>query len=140
MAKTSNNNILILEDHQGLASMIRELFSSRDYTVTIASNGQYGLDYASKGGYKAIIVDLKMPVMDGMSFLKALQENPPEKANGPIIIYSNFAYQYSKDEALRRGAADFIAKDTLGTTQLVAHVENLIAEHQKQPSNSQPSK
>lgn len=126
----ATKQILILEDHQGLAAMIRELFTSHGYTVTVANNGQHGLEYATKGGFSAIICDLKMPIMDGMAFLKALQENPNKPENGPIIVYSNFAYQFSKDEAIRRGAADFIAKDTLGTTELVDHVEKLIANHQ----------
>jgi two-component system, NtrC family, response regulator AtoC len=132
----SKGHILILEDHQGLANMINDLFTTNGYEVTIAGNGQHGLEYAQKGGFAAIICDLKMPVMDGMSFLKALQENPPAAQNGPIIVYSNFAYQYSKDEALRRGAADFIAKDTLGTVELVAHVENLIKAVQNQAISS----
>jgi CheY-like chemotaxis protein len=132
----NSKQILILEDHQGLASMIRELFTSHGYEVTLANNGQHGLEYASKGGYTAIICDLKMPIMDGMAFLKALQEHPPAVANGPIIVYSNFAYQFSKDEAMRRGAADFIAKDTLGTTELVDYVEKLITDHQASPDKS----
>ena len=127
--RSPKGHILILEDHQGLAAMIRELFVSHGFDVTIASNGQHGFEFAQKGGFAAIICDLKMPVMDGMAFLKALQENPPSAQNGPIIVYSNFAYQYSKDEALRRGATDFIAKDTLGTVELVDYVKNLIKEH-----------
>lgn len=135
----SDKNILILEDHQGLAAMIRELFTSHGYNVTLANNGQHGLEFASKGGFTAIICDLKMPIMDGMAFLKALQEHPPTTPNGPIIVYSNFAYQFSKDEAMRRGAADFIAKDTLGTTELVTHVEKLIADHQAKTTHPTPS-
>lgn len=135
----SGKNILILEDHQGLAAMIRELFTSHGYNVTLANNGQHGLEFASKGGFTAIICDLKMPVMDGMAFLKALQEHPPAVPNGPIIVYSNFAYQFSKDEAMRRGAADFIAKDTLGTTELVNYVEKLIADHQTKQAPANPA-
>lgn len=132
-------HILILEDHQGLASMINELFTTHGYAVTIAPNGQEGLRYAQQGGYSAIICDLKMPVMDGMAFLKAMQESPPSTPNGPIVVYSNFAYQYSKDEAIRRGAADFIAKDTLGTTELVTYIQNLIKTHQQnQVAQTQP--
>lgn len=119
--------ILIIEDHQGLRSLASQIFSSAGYTVTEAANGQAGLNAAIQGGFDAIICDLKMPIMDGMTFLSSLQQHPPAAPNGPIIIYSNFIYEYAKDEAIRRGATAFIAKDTLGTGELVAEVEKIIA-------------
>jgi CheY-like chemotaxis protein len=48
-----------------------------------ANNGQVGLDYAIQGGFTAIICDLKMPIMDGMTFLTALQQHKPPSPNGP---------------------------------------------------------
>ena len=124
----ASKHILILEDHQTLAAMITELITINGWEVTLASNGRDGLEHAQKGGWTAIIADLKMPQMDGMEFLNALHENPPKIPNGPLVIYSNFAYGYAKDEALRRGAADFIAKDTMDSKTLVKHIEKLVAE------------
>ncbi len=118
--------ILIIEDHLGLRSLANQIFTAAGYTVTEASNGQAGLDAAVQGGFNAIVCDLKMPIMDGMTFLAALQQHPPTSPNGPIIIYSNFIYEYAKDEAIRRGASAFIAKDTLGTGELVSEVERII--------------
>lgn len=120
--------ILIIEDHQGLRSLANQIFSGAGYQVTEAPNGQAGLNSAIQGGFDVIVCDLKMPIMDGMTFLTALQQHPPATPNGPIIIYSNFIYEYAKDEALRRGATAFIAKDTLGTGELVAEVEKIMAE------------
>lgn len=120
--------ILIIEDHQGLRELARQIFTSSGYEAEVAANGQAGLDLAITGGYDAIICDLKMPIMDGMTFLAALQQHPPATKNGPIIIYSNFIYEYAKNEALNRGAYAFIAKDTLGTGELVAEVERIIKE------------
>lgn len=119
-------SILIIEDHQALRSMLTELFTIAGYEVNAVINGQEGLKAAQRGGYAAIICDIKMPLMDGITFLKAMQANPPKAKNGPVVMYSNFAYQYSKDEVLSLGAADFIAKDTLGSYELVNHVEKLI--------------
>jgi len=123
-----DKKILIIEDHQGLRSLANQIFSSAGYQVVEANNGQAGLDCAIQGGFTAIICDLKMPIMDGMTFLTALQQRQPAEPNGPIIIYSNFIYDYARDEALRRGATAFIAKDTLGTGELVAEVERIIHE------------
>lgn len=121
--------ILILEDHPGLGQLITDLFTSHGYSVTLAVNGQQGLDYAREGGFDAIISDIKMPLLDGIEFLKGLQKNPPQKKNGPIIMYTNFAYQYSKDEVLSLGAVDFIPKDTIGSAELVDKVQEHIKAH-----------
>lgn len=122
-------SILILEDHKGLAQMIKDNFTFAGFDVTIADNGRKGLEEAQRGGWSAIISDLKMPEMDGITFLKALHDSPPKAKNGPIIVYSNFAYEYSKDYVMSLGATDFIAKDTLGTTELLDRVRDLIAKH-----------
>ena len=123
----ANQKLLVLEDHPGLGSLMKDLFGSRGFDVTLCTNGVQGLEAAETGGYSAIISDIKMPQMDGIDFLKALQANPPKVKNGPIIMYSNFAYQYSQDEVISLGAADFIAKDTISTGELVERVEALIA-------------
>jgi DNA-binding response OmpR family regulator len=128
-----SKRILILEDHAMLASMIHDLFTNHGWEVTIAGDGRQGLDRAQEGGWTAIITDLKMPLMDGMQFLNAINDHPPTNQNGPLIIYSNFAYSYAKDEALRRGAADFIAKDTMDPAALVNRVEELVNQHQPPP-------
>ena len=124
--------ILIIEDHQGLRALAKQVFTEAGYEVTDASNGQAGLDCAIQGGFEAIICDLKMPIMDGMTFLTSLQQHPPSTKNGPIIIYSNFIYEYAKNEALSRGAYAFIAKDTLGTGELITEVERIIKEYQSE--------
>ncbi len=120
--------ILVIEDHPGLRSLANQVFSGAGFAVTEAPNGQVGLDNAIQGGFDAIVCDLKMPIMDGMTFLAALQQHPASTPNGPIIIYSNFIYDYARDEALRRGAAAFIAKDTLGTGELVEEVKRIMTE------------
>lgn len=117
--------LLILEDHPGLGNLIKELFATNGFDVTLATNGVQGLEAASNGGFDAIISDIKMPQLDGIGFLRALQENPPKVKNGPIIMYSNFAYQYSKDEVLSLGATDFIAKDTVSTGELLQMIKDL---------------
>ncbi len=123
--------ILVIEDHPGLRSLANQVFSAAGYIVTEAQNGQVGLNAAIQGGFDAIVCDLKMPIMDGMTFLTALQQHPAATPNGPIIIYSNFIYDYARDEALRRGATAFIAKDTLGTGELVQEVKHIIDDSAK---------
>jgi CheY-like chemotaxis protein len=132
-----NKKILIIEDHPGLRSLLTDLFTLNGYQVTAVTDGVGGLEKAETGGYDVIICDIKMPAMDGITFLKALREHPPKVANGPIIMYSNFAYEYSKDEVLGLGAADFIAKDTIASGELVERVNHLINNPNKQTDTAQ---
>jgi len=122
-------NILIVEDHPAIRNMLTSLFKASGYEVTESENGAKGLEQAKKGGFSSILLDLKMPEMDGIAFLKAYKQTPPEKANGPIIVFSSVAFEYIKDEAIREGAAAFIAKDDLQNTHLVNTVEDIVAKH-----------
>lgn len=125
----TKKKLLVLEDHPGLSQLLKDLFTAHGYDVTVAANGRQGIEYAQGGGYAIIITDIKMPEMDGIQFLHALKDTGPKDKNGPIIVYSNFAYQYSKDEVLSLGASEFVAKDTVSTTDLVQLVEKTIAAH-----------
>ena len=124
--------ILVLEDHPGLGQLLKDLFTAHGYDVTVATNGRQGVENAQQGGFAIIITDIKMPEMDGIQFLRTLKETHTLAKNGPIIVYSNFAYQYSKDEVLSLGASEFVAKDTVSTTDLVQLVETTIAAHNNQ--------
>lgn len=124
----NNKKVLIVEDHPGLRSLLTDLFTLNGYDVVAVNDGVAGLEKAQTGGFDVIISDIKMPAMDGITFLKALREHPPKIKNGPIIMYSNFAYEYSKDEVLGLGAADFIAKDTIASGELVERVNQMLAQ------------
>lgn len=118
--------ILIVEDHPAIRNMLISLFKNGGYNVTAAADGAIGLQYAIEGGFRTILLDLKMPQVDGFEFMKRLKLTPPKTANGPIIVFSSHSYDYAKQQALSAGAADFILKDDLETIHLVEHVESII--------------
>jgi CheY-like chemotaxis protein len=126
---TVARKILIVEDHPAIRNMLISLFKNAGYQVTECSDGALGLSAAQGGGYEAIILDLKMPQMDGFEFMKNLKLNPPIIKNGPIIVFSSVAYDYAQKEALDAGAADFILKDDLEAIHLVDHVESVIQKY-----------
>lgn len=124
-----NGKILIIEDHPAIRNMLINLFNNSGYEVSEAGDGAVGLQFAQEGGFRAIILDLKMPQVDGFEFMKRLKLTPPKTPNGPIIVFSSHSYDYAKQQALESGAADFILKDDLETIHLVEHVEKIIKEH-----------
>src|SRR5690606_26057446 len=121
--------ILIVEDHPSIRSMLVSLFSHAGFEVVQASDGAQGLAQALTGGFSAILLDLKMPQLDGFEFLEKIKATPPPTPNGPIIVFSSHSYDYARKQALDAGAADFIIKDDLSTTNLVQHIESIIAAH-----------
>ena len=121
-----NKKVLIIEDNVSIRTMLEKLFQANNYDVDVANDGESGLTYAKQGGYNAIILDLKMPQMDGLEFLKQLQGSLPHSPNGPAIVYSSASYDYAKDEALRTGAAAFIPKEETEPQNLLQQVEDLI--------------
>jgi CheY-like chemotaxis protein len=124
-----SRKILIVEDHPAIRNMLASLFKNAGYQVTEASDGALGLAAATEGNFAAIMLDLKMPQMDGLEVMKNLKLNPPKLPNGPIIVFSSAAYDYAKQDALAHGATEFILKDDLEAIHLVEHVENVMLKY-----------
>jgi len=115
--------VLIVEDDQYIREMYALIIKNAGHEVAEAPDGAAGLVEATNGGYDVILLDLMMPQMDGLSFLRALKKKPPKKKNGPIIVMSNLAYSDAKDEAKKLGATDFFVKADMEPKEVVAIVE-----------------
>jgi two-component system, chemotaxis family, chemotaxis protein CheY len=122
----SKKRILIVEDHTAIRKMLVAMFTNAGYEVVEADNGATGLQHAQAGGFTGIILDLKMPQLDGLHFLNAIKQTPPTVPNGPMIVFSSVEYAYAKSEALKAGATAFIQKDDLQSIKLVEQVEAII--------------
>ena len=80
--------ILFVDDDPGLQRVMTKFLSLEGFTPVIAGNGQEALDYLRGGGdAKVILLDLRMPVMDGWAFRKA-QRADPGLAGIPVIVLS----------------------------------------------------
>lgn len=83
------NAILIVEDELPLLEALREKFVHEGYSVYVAKNGQEGLDLAFSEKPDVILLDVIMPVMDGMTMLKRLRSTNEWGAQVPVIILTN---------------------------------------------------
>jgi DNA-binding response OmpR family regulator len=117
---------LIVEDDQYIREMYAALLEKADFTVTQAPDGAAGLAEAGQGGFDVILLDLMMPQMDGLTFLKELKKKKPKKPNGPIIVLSNLAYKDAKQEALKLGAVDFLVKADLDPKDILEKVQKVL--------------
>ena len=114
LPETINNspekgNILLVEDNEINQLIAKEMLESVGYTVDIAENGQEALDMLGGGGYELILMDIQMPVMDGISATKRIRENP-EYDNLPIIAMSANAMSDDMEKSLECGMNEHITK------------------------------
>jgi CheY-like chemotaxis protein len=117
------NKILLVEDEKILRDAYTILLNARgDYHVDTATNGKEALEFCKKEAYDLILLDLMMPVLDGMGFLKAamLAESSPKTR---VVIMSNLSGGKEVMEAMKLGAHRHAVKSDLGPTDVMAIVE-----------------
>ncbi|MFN4255124.1 MAG: sigma-54-dependent transcriptional regulator [Saprospiraceae bacterium] len=99
--------ILIVDDEQPIRRILREILEFEKYSVDEAGDGQECLAKVQRDKYDAIIMDIKMPKMDGIEALERLQILSPET---PVIMVSGHADIDTAVGAVKKGAFDFISK------------------------------
>ncbi len=99
--------ILIIDDEENMRHMLSALLSSHGYSVDTAGDGMTGLALLEKNAFDFVLCDIKMPKMDGMSFLNAVS---PGDHMATIIMMSAFGTVDTAVEAMQQGAYDYISK------------------------------
>ena len=112
--------ILIVEDEQIIRESYELILSSEPYDVHSASNGSQALKLCKAHDYDLILLDLMMPIMDGISFLEHYLDS--KKALPKIIILSNISSGDELTQALKLGAEKNFVKSDLSPKQLVSIV------------------
>ena len=101
------SKILIIDDERAIRRALREILEFEDFEVEEAENGKEGLEKAQAIAYDIIFCDIKMPLMDGMEVLDALQK---AKVESPVIMISGHGNIDTAVQAIKKGAFDFIEK------------------------------
>ena len=102
-----NPKILVVEDEKDLARAIRAILEFSKYSVTVAYNGQEALDEVKKQKFDVILMDVMMPIMDGITALKEMRKTG---INTPIIMLTAKSQIDDKVEGLDSGANDYLTK------------------------------
>jgi two-component system response regulator HydG len=100
-------SILLVDDHAESRASLAYVLERRGDVVHQAANGRAALGLARRESLHALILDLKLPDMDGLSVLEAVLA---EKPGLPAIVVTGFGTIDSAVEAMKRGAADFLTK------------------------------
>jgi two-component system, NtrC family, response regulator AtoC len=110
--------ILIIDDEEGIRSVLADLFTDLGYEVDQAQDGRAGLKTALAGEYDLVLCDLSLPHMDGLAILRELKEQAPGIA---VVMITGYASMQSAIEAMKLGAYDYITKPfDLNEVQMIA--------------------
>ena len=107
--------ILLIEDDDGLAVVIRESLEVSGYQVTVAEDGAAGCALARKNSYDALLTDFQLEGMDGLAIVRKLHE---EKPHLPVILMTAHHSTDVAIQATRQGAWDYLMKPFPLTTML----------------------
>jgi CheY-like chemotaxis protein len=105
----SSERVLIIEDSPTTRSVIKVYLVGQNLEFLEAPDGVAGLQAARKHLPDVIVVDLKMPGMDGLSFCRAMRSDGKLKKT-PVILLTGSKNEEVRREALRAGANHFMTK------------------------------
>lgn len=104
--KDTRPAILLVDDERGTREVLAK-FMALDYRVTLAEDGEVGLNLLDRNDYDLVLTDIRMPRADGFAILKKTLEkpNPP-----PCIMFTAYGSIEAAVDAMHKGAYDFVTK------------------------------
>jgi DNA-binding response OmpR family regulator len=134
--------LLIIDDEPHIRLMIRFTLEAAGYEVDEAADGRAGLDRFGDGaGYGAVVLDQKMPGLDGLETLQRIKERSPDAC---VLMLTAFASIELAVDAMRLGATDFLRKpmtpETLRGAVAAATVRTPVAQPPRSGAPAQPWK
>lgn len=119
--------ILIVEDEKKVASFLKKGLEQEYYTVDIAHDGKSGLDLALTEDYDLIVLDIMLPMLDGITILREIRN---AKMDTPVLMLTAKDSTEDKVEGLDSGADDYLAKP-FALEELLARVRALVRRKEK---------
>ena len=123
--------ILVAEDEKSLNKIMTKRLHIENYTTDSAFDGQEAMDYISMTNYDAIILDVMMPRMDGLTLLRQLRADGNET---PVLLLTARDSIQDKVAGLDSGASDYLVKP-FQFSELLARLRVLLRRHASSASN-----
>ncbi len=100
-------SILVIDDEKSIRNTLKDVLEYEKYAVDVAEDGFRGLEMFREHPYDVVLLDIKMPKMDGLEVLEKIMEDP---GDAQVIMISGHGNIDTAVEAIKKGAFDFIEK------------------------------
>lgn len=101
--------ILIVEDNELNRDTLRDILEFENYRVSIAQNGQEAVWKTGQEMPDLILMDVQMPIMNGLEATRTIRDNP-QTAAIPIVILTGLAMKWDRERCLEAGANAYLTK------------------------------
>jgi len=122
---TNAPHILVVDDSLNTREIEKSILEAHGFHVTLAEDGQDGLNKAMNKNFDAVLTDVEMPIMDGFSLTKALRECD-QYAYLPIIIITSRAKEDDRRRGMEAGADAYIVKGDFEKNNLIDTLQALL--------------
>ncbi len=109
--------VLVVDDEEVVRLGYRRVLSSDGFRVTAAGGGHEALDLMGGDRFDVVLLDLRMPGMDGMDVLRAIKERWPQSE---VVVVTGYPSIDTAKEAVKLGAYDYLAKPVVPETVIRA--------------------
>lgn len=122
---SSPNKVLIAEDSSVIQNLVKKILEFQNFEITAVKNGEQVLQTLEKENFDIVLLDINMPVMDGMECVRLIRALPDKKkAKVPVVAITGNARNYSEDEFKEVGFNEVLMKP-LNFDKLVLIVKDL---------------
>jgi len=119
------NRVLIAEDSSVIQNLVKKILEFQNFEITAVKNGEQVLQLLQKENFDLILLDINMPVMDGMDCVKAIRGlEDKAKSEIPVVAITGNARNYSEEEFKEAGFNEILMKP-LNFDRLVLVVKGL---------------
>jgi DNA-binding NtrC family response regulator len=107
MTMSVKNRILVVDDEEALRTVLSSELEGEGYNVAMAADGEEAITILNSRDFDLILLDIKMPNVDGFEVLKHVKQNKPATK---VIMLTGFADLKNAIESKKLGAEDFVSK------------------------------
>ena len=126
--------ILVIDDDEGVAHMLGRFLGDQGYAVRLAVDGETGLVQAVEFEPSLVLLDLRLPGMDGLECLRRLRA---QGCRAPVVMMTGYGDVQTAVEAMKIGASDFLEKP-FKLERLAATIEGILARQERPPVYDDP--
>ena len=108
MNSNASKNILLIDDDRALRELMKMSLELDGYGVVVAEDGKKAVTLVEQGNFDLIVLDLVMPLMDGVCFIRWLRQE--QHSETPVLIMSGAVRDGMDDELRSNGATDVLRK------------------------------